>query len=75
MVRVRVVADRGFGHHKLYPVLTEDLKFGFVIRFRGNITVTASGETRPVADWVGSGGRARAKVAAHLEHQKALLVA
>ena len=59
-VRVRVVADRGFGDHKLYRVLTEELKFDFVIRFRGNIAVTAtSGEARAAADWVGAGGRAR----------------
>ena len=36
------------------------LKFDFVIRFRANIEVTsADGETRPAADWVGAGGRAR----------------
>ena len=35
-VRVRIVADRGFGDHKLYRVLSEELKFDFVIRFRGN---------------------------------------
>ena len=59
-VRVRIVADRGFGDHKLYRVLTEELKFDFVIRFRGNIAVTATdGETRAAADWVGAGGRAR----------------
>jgi hypothetical protein len=59
-VRVCIVADRGFGDQKLYRMLTEDLKFGFVIRFRGNIEVaTADGETRPAADWVGTGGRAR----------------
>ena len=59
-VRVRIVADRGFGDHKLYRVLTEELKFDFVIRFRGNIMVTAAnGEARPAADWVGAGGRAR----------------
>ena len=59
-VRVRVVADRGFGDHKLYRVLTEELKFDFVIRFRGNIAVTTtSGEARAAADWVGAGGRAR----------------
>jgi len=59
-VRVRIVADRGFGDHKLYRVLTEELKFDFVIRFRGNITVTAAdGEARPAAAWVGAGGRAR----------------
>ena len=55
-VRVRIVADRGFGDHKLYRVLTEELKFDFVIRFRGNIAVTAtSGEARAAADWVGAG--------------------
>ena len=59
-VRVRIVADRGFGDHKLYRVLTEELKFDFVIRFRGNIKVTAAdGEARPAAEWVGAGGRAR----------------
>ncbi len=59
-VRVRIVADRGFGDQKLYQVLTEELKFDFVIRFRGNIAVTAAdGEMRAAADWVGVGGRAR----------------
>jgi len=59
-VGVRIVADRGFGDHKLYRVLTEELKFDFVIRFRGNIAVTATdGEARAAADWVGAGGRAR----------------
>src|SRR3954447_7567730 len=59
-VRVRIVADRGFGDQKLYRVLTEELKFDFVIRFRGNIMVTAAdGEARAAADWVGVGGRAR----------------
>ena len=37
-----------------------ELGFGYVIRFRGNIGVTdATGETRPAAEWVGKGGRAR----------------
>src|SRR6202046_4702233 len=59
-VKVCIVADRGFGDHKLYRVLTEELTFDFVIRFRGNIAVTATnGETRAAADWVGAGGRAR----------------
>ena len=58
--RVRIVADRGFGDQKLYRVLTEELKFDFVIRFRGNICVTAAdGEARSAAQWVGAGGRAR----------------
>jgi hypothetical protein len=52
--------DRGFGDHKLYRVLTEELRFDYLIRFRGNIKVTAiDGETRDAIDWVGNGGRLR----------------
>jgi len=59
-IAVCIVADRGFGDQKLYRVLTEELKFAYVIRFRGNITVTAAdGEVRTAASWVGPGGRAR----------------
>jgi hypothetical protein len=59
-VKVCIVADRGFGDHKLYRVLSEELKFDYVIRFHGNIAVTtAEGEMRTAAAWVGSGGRAR----------------
>jgi hypothetical protein len=59
-IKVCVVADRGFGDHKLYHLLTEELKFDYVIRFRGNIKVTAAdGEMRTAAAWVGRGGRAR----------------
>ena len=36
------------------------MKFDYLIRFRGNIAVTAAeGETRPASDWVGVGGRPR----------------
>jgi len=59
-VGVLIVADRGFGDQKLYAVLTDELKFDYLIRFRGNIKVTSqAGETRTAADWVGKGGRAR----------------
>jgi hypothetical protein len=59
-IKVCVVADRGFGDQKLYRVLTEELCFDYVIRFRGNIAVTATtGETRTAAAWVRPGGRAR----------------
>jgi hypothetical protein len=59
-VKVCVVADRGFGDQNLYKVLTEELYFDYVIRFRGNIAVTAvTGETRTAAAWVRPGGRAR----------------
>jgi hypothetical protein len=59
-VKVCVVADRGFGDQNLYRVLTEELYFDYVIRFRGNIAVTAAtGETRTAAAWVPPNGRAR----------------
>jgi hypothetical protein len=59
-IKVCVVADRGFGDQKLYRMLTEELCFDYVIRFRGNIAVTATtGETRTAAAWVRPGGRAR----------------
>jgi len=59
-IKVCIVADRGFGDQKLYRVLTEELKFDYVIRFRGNIAVTAAdGEMRTAVAWVGPGGRAR----------------
>jgi hypothetical protein len=59
-VKVTVLADRGFGSKALYRYLHEELGFEYVIRFRGNISVTSSqGETRLASDWVGQGGRAK----------------
>ena len=59
-VKVTVLADRGFCDQRLFEYLEDDLGFDYVIRMRGNIHVTdASGTTRPAADWVGPGGRAR----------------
>jgi len=59
-VKVTILADRGFGDHKLFHFLEHELGFGYVIRFRGNIQVTSQkGETRLSAEWVGKGGRAR----------------
>jgi hypothetical protein len=58
-VKVTILADRGFGDTKLFAYLTE-LNFAYVIRFRGNIHVTAAdGEKRDAAGWVGKEGRAR----------------
>lgn len=58
-VAVTILADRGFGDAKLFAYL-DTLGFAYVIRFRGNIHVTAAdGETRAAAAWVGMGGRAR----------------
>jgi len=59
-VHVTVLADRGFGDQKLFRFLRETLGFDFIIRIRGNITVTsAAGASRAAAQWVGQGGRAK----------------
>lgn len=59
-VRVTVVADRGFGDTKLYRLLTEEIGFEYLIRFRGVITVEAEDqERRKASEWVGPGGRMR----------------
>jgi len=59
-VAVTVLADRGFGDQKLFRFFRETLGFDFIIRIRGNITVTsATGESREAAQWVGKGGRAK----------------
>ena len=59
-VKVMVLADRGFGDINLYDFLKNDLGFDYVIRFRGNISVTnEKGETRIAQDWTGANGRAR----------------
>jgi len=58
-VVVTILADRGFGDVKLFEFLAS-LCFQYVIRFRGDINVSAAdGEMRLAADWVGKGGRAR----------------
>jgi hypothetical protein len=58
-VSVTILADRGFGDQKLYAFLKE-LGFHFVIRFRGNILVTAAdGPSQTAAQWLHPGGRLR----------------
>jgi len=69
--KVIILADRGFGDNKLYKLL-QDIGFGFVIRFRGDITVTsATGESRLAAKWVRFLGKARKLVDATVtqDHQ------
>ena len=59
-VKVTVLADRGFASCRLMTLLKEELGFEYVIRLRGNYSVThARGERREAAQWVGAGGRAR----------------
>jgi hypothetical protein len=56
-VKVTVLADRGFGDHKLYEEMKQ-LGFDYVIRFKGNVTVASeAGERRTAAAWVPDNGR------------------
>jgi len=56
---VAVTILAGFADTKLFGFLAE-LGFGYVIRLKGNTKVSAvDGTTRPAAEWVGQGGRAR----------------
>jgi hypothetical protein len=58
-VKCTILADRGFADTKLFGFLAE-LGFDYVIRLKGNTKVRAAdGPTRPAAEWVGQGGRAR----------------
>lgn len=59
-VSVTILADRGFGDHKLYELL-DQIGFHYVIRFREAIVVTdpATGEKRAAGKWVGKLGSAR----------------
>ena len=59
-IKVTLLADRGFGDQKLFELLRRELGFEFIIRIRGNITVTSNdGVSRPAEEWVGKGGRAK----------------
>ncbi len=65
-VKATILADRGFGDAKLFGFLGK-LGFEYVVRFRGDVFVTASdGETRRAEDFVGAGGRARKLVNAEV---------
>lgn len=59
VTKVTVLADRAFGDVKLYALLADQLKWKFVIRFRGNIGVTSEGgEYRKAEEWLHPKGRA-----------------
>ncbi len=68
-VAVTILADRGFGDVKLFKFL-ESLGFQYVIRFRGNIHVSAAdGETR-LGGRLGRQGRTGAQVARRRNHRR-----
>jgi hypothetical protein len=53
------VADRGFGDHKLYQVLNEELRLDCVIRSAATSTRQGAMARRTATGWVGTGGCAR----------------
>jgi hypothetical protein len=68
--KVIVLADRGFGKVDLYDHIL-DLDFDFVIRFRGDVTVTApDGNAAPASAWVPLGGRAHRMLHARVTGQR-----
>ncbi len=78
-IKVCVVADRGFGDQKLYRVLSEELCFDYVIRFRGNIAVTAAiacpcegGGRNPHRCRLGATRRTRPRAARRPGHRRSL---
>jgi len=57
-VRIKLLADRGFGDQKLYSYL-QFLGWDFIIRFRGCIQVEdAAGVSKTAAEWLPPSGRA-----------------
>ena len=59
-VQVTILADRGFGDHKLYELLSQELGFGYVIRFKDNVDVRdQSGTCQKARDWVPANGRTK----------------
>ena len=65
-VKATILADRGFGDAKLFGFLGK-IGFEYVVRFRGDVFVTAAdGETRRAEDFIGVNGRARKLVNAEI---------
>jgi hypothetical protein len=57
-VHVTVLADRGFADCGLYALLTDELHFDFVIRFKASVVVESStGDVFPARAWVPGNGR------------------
>jgi hypothetical protein len=68
-VAITLLADRGFGNQVLYQVL-ELLGWNYIIRFRGDITVTYDGESKPARAWLPPSGRATKLRHAKVTHEQ-----
>lgn len=72
-VDVTILGDRGFGDTKLYALL-QQIGFGYIIRFRGNIVVEdQKGQSQAAASWAPDSGRSKTLRLAKVTHQKALV--
>lgn len=57
-IDVTIVADRGFGDHRLFEFIRDELGWNYLIRFKKCIIVRDSkGESKAAADWFGARGR------------------
>ncbi len=69
-VKITILADRGFGDHKLYSYL-DLLGWSYVIRFKEGIHVTdEKGECKPAREWLLPTGKARLLKNAKVTHQE-----
>ena len=73
-VDVTVLADRGFGDQKLFAWL-DTIGWGFIIRFRQNITVACDGESKPASEWVPASGHAKMLRDVRITHGKTRVAA
>lgn len=70
-VDVTILADRGFCDVKLLEFISQELKFDYIIRIRGNILVENSKEeTRPASQWIGAAGKTKTIRDAKITSQK-----
>jgi hypothetical protein len=68
-VDVMLLADRGFADQKFFAWL-DALGWGYVIRFREDITVACDGESKPAAQWVPKSGHAKMLRDVHITRDK-----
>jgi hypothetical protein len=68
-VAITLLADRGFGNQRFYQML-DLLGWNYIIRFRGNITVTHAGESKPARAWLPANGRATKLAAAQVTDER-----
>jgi hypothetical protein len=70
-VRVTVLADRGFGSSYLFRLLSEKIKFDYVIRVRKGMIIEASdGAKATASEWTPTNGRPRQLLDARITRRR-----